>query len=62
MYQLDLMKELMYETSLHNMEQLYEKMVDILADFAHNICTKREISSWQQDMKHKAFASVVLAT
>ena len=37
-------------------------MVDILSRSEYNIGTKRELSSWKQGTKHKAFASVALAT
>lgn len=40
----------------------YKKQVDIFQNREYNISTKRGISSWKQDTKHKVFASVALAT
>ncbi|MGO5070529.1 hypothetical protein [Roseburia faecis] len=40
----------------------YKKQVDIFQNLEYNISTKRGISSWKQDTKHKVFASVALAT
>lgn len=39
-----------------------KKQVDIFRNREYNISTKRGISSWKQDTKHKVFASVALAT
>ena len=38
------------------------ELVDIPGCFVYNINTKRKLSSWKQDTKHKVFASVALAT
>lgn len=45
-----------------NAGKKFKNIVDIFECFEYNISTKRRISSWQQDTKHKVFASVALAT
>ena len=42
--------------------KIYKKQVDNFLNSEYNKSTKREVSSWWQDTKHKVFASVALAT
>ena len=42
--------------------KLFDNPVHVAQNREYNISTKRGISSWKQDTKHKVFASVALAT